>query len=212
MLKNEENREKNKIANFKKNDGKIKLFKILSRTIPYLEFKDFNFGFSLYTNQKYLTYRRASKDMHFDGESNLFYNYIPGTAYGIAFDFNYDLGRNSNISASYVLPLSINDKLAIFKYKDSTFDDLLFNFSIGNKIRFYGGFELEGLIGFIMNKDDFIEIFNKSSSNVNAGIEYKTDNLSVSSKAIFNGIDVETKKPDFTFFIGVNLQVRNFIK
>ena len=42
LLKNEENSEKNKISNFKKNDGKIKLFKILSRTIPYLEFKDFN--------------------------------------------------------------------------------------------------------------------------------------------------------------------------
>ena len=42
LLKNEENSEKNKIANFKKNDGKIKLFKILSKTIPYLEFKDFN--------------------------------------------------------------------------------------------------------------------------------------------------------------------------
>ena len=42
LLKNEENSEKNKISNFKKNDGKIKIFKILSRTIPYLEFEDFN--------------------------------------------------------------------------------------------------------------------------------------------------------------------------
>ena len=42
LLKNEENSEKNKISNFKKNNGKIKLFKILSRTIPYLEFNDFN--------------------------------------------------------------------------------------------------------------------------------------------------------------------------
>ena len=42
LLKNEENSEKNKISNFKRSDGKIELFKILSRTIPYLDYKDFH--------------------------------------------------------------------------------------------------------------------------------------------------------------------------
>ena len=42
LLKTEENSEKNKISNFKKRDGKIELYKILSRTIPYLDYKDFN--------------------------------------------------------------------------------------------------------------------------------------------------------------------------
>jgi hypothetical protein len=42
LLKTEENKEKNKISNFKTNDGKIKIFKILVKTIPYLQFNDFN--------------------------------------------------------------------------------------------------------------------------------------------------------------------------
>jgi len=42
LLKTEENIEKNKISNFKKPNGKIKLFKLLKRTIPYLKFEDYN--------------------------------------------------------------------------------------------------------------------------------------------------------------------------
>ena len=42
LLKTEENKEKNKISNFKTNDGKIKIFKILVKTIPYLQFNDYN--------------------------------------------------------------------------------------------------------------------------------------------------------------------------
>ena len=42
LLKNEENNEKNKISNFKNKDGKIKILKILAKTIPYLSFSDYN--------------------------------------------------------------------------------------------------------------------------------------------------------------------------
>ena len=42
LLKIEENSEKNKISLFRNTDGKIKLFKILSRTIPYLDYNDYN--------------------------------------------------------------------------------------------------------------------------------------------------------------------------
>ncbi len=42
LLKTEENSERNRISRFKNKDGKIKLFKILSKTIPYLEYKDYN--------------------------------------------------------------------------------------------------------------------------------------------------------------------------
>ena len=42
MLRNEENSEKNKISNFKKQDGKIKIFKILKKAIPYLNYEDYN--------------------------------------------------------------------------------------------------------------------------------------------------------------------------
>ena len=42
LLKTEENSEKNKISNFKNKDGKIKIFKILAKTIPYLNLTDYN--------------------------------------------------------------------------------------------------------------------------------------------------------------------------
>ena len=42
LLRNEEIIEKNKISNFKKPNGAIKLFKLLIRTIPYLNFEDYN--------------------------------------------------------------------------------------------------------------------------------------------------------------------------
>ena len=42
LLRNEENSEKNKISNFKKQDGKIKIFKLLKKTIPYLNYEDYN--------------------------------------------------------------------------------------------------------------------------------------------------------------------------
>ena len=42
VLRNEENIEKNKISNFKKPDGKIKIFKLLKNTIPYLNYEDYN--------------------------------------------------------------------------------------------------------------------------------------------------------------------------
>ena len=42
VLRNEEYNEKNKISNFKKPDGKIKLIKILKKTIPYLKYEDYN--------------------------------------------------------------------------------------------------------------------------------------------------------------------------
>ena len=42
FLKTEENSEKNKISNFKNKDGKIKIFKILAKTIPYLNLNDYN--------------------------------------------------------------------------------------------------------------------------------------------------------------------------
>ena len=42
LLRNEEIIEKNKISNFKKPDGKIKIFKLLKYTIPYLNYADYN--------------------------------------------------------------------------------------------------------------------------------------------------------------------------
>ena len=42
LLRTEENIEKNKISNFKMPDGKIKIFKLLKNTIPYLNYEDYN--------------------------------------------------------------------------------------------------------------------------------------------------------------------------
>ena len=42
VLRNEESIERNKMANFKKPDGKIKLVQILKKTIPYLNYEDYN--------------------------------------------------------------------------------------------------------------------------------------------------------------------------
>ena len=54
ILRNEQIVEKNKISNFKKPDGKIKLFKLLKNAIPYLNFEDYNklLLCSKQTNQK----------------------------------------------------------------------------------------------------------------------------------------------------------------
>ena len=42
LIKNEEADKINRISNLKNNDGKIKIFKLLARTIPFLDYKDFN--------------------------------------------------------------------------------------------------------------------------------------------------------------------------
>ena len=93
---------------------------------------------------------------------------------------------------------------ATVKYDGKTYDDFIFNFSFGNSIRVYGGLEVEGFIGHLINKESILHIFNQTSSNVHVGVEFDSRHFVAFCQATLNSINPETKHPDISFSIGIH--------